>query len=83
MFLDKRIGSVIRFHRHKSGLSQAGLAKIADVGKTAVFDIEKGKITVQMDTLLKVLHALNIRASVSSPLMEVYRKAQEGRHENV
>lgn len=68
------IASLVRFHRKRSGLSQAELAQIAGVGKTAVFDIEKGKPTIQLDTLLKVLHILNIRIQFVSPLMELFKE---------
>jgi y4mF family transcriptional regulator len=62
----------VRFHRKKSGLSQAELATFASVGKTVIFDIEKGKRTVRLDTLLKVLSILNIKMLFHSPLMEIY-----------
>jgi hypothetical protein len=38
------------------------------VGKTVVFDIEKGKTTIRMDTLLRVLGALSVRVELHSPL---------------
>lgn len=63
------IGKMVHFHRKRSGLSQAGLAKLAGLGKTVIFDIEKGKNSIRLDTLLKVLHVLNIRLDFSSPLM--------------
>lgn len=62
--------TVIREHRRLSGLSQAGLAKLAGVGKTAVFDIEHGKESVQWDTLQKVLGVLNISMVLRSPMLE-------------
>lgn len=65
------IQSLIQRHRKKSGLTQAGLARLAGVGKTAVFDLEHGKTTVQCDTLFKVLDALNIRVELISPLGKV------------
>jgi HTH-type transcriptional regulator / antitoxin HipB len=68
------IGKMTRFHRRKAGLTQMGLADLAGVGKTAVFDIENSKQTVQYDTLTKVLHALNIQIAFQSPLMDSYRK---------
>ncbi len=55
------IGEVIRFHRKKSGLSQQGLAKIAGLGKTVVFDIEKGKLSIRLDTLFKLMKVLNVK----------------------
>ena len=71
------IRSIVRFHRKKSGLSQADLAKTAGVGKTVVFDIEKGKQTVRLSTLEKVFHALNIKVTFESPLMDAYEKSKE------
>lgn len=68
------IGEIVRFHRQKAGLTQIQLADLAGVGKTAVFDIEKNKSSVQCDTLKKVLHALNITLSFTSPLMKEYEE---------
>lgn len=68
----KKIGEIVKFHRKQSGLGQLQLAKLSSVGKTVIFDIEKGKLSVRLDTLLKVLKALNIRISVESPLMQIY-----------
>lgn len=68
------IGSSIRFHRRKAGLSQAGLARLAGVGKASVFDVEKGKESVQMDTLLKIFSVLNMELDVKSPLMADFLK---------
>jgi len=62
--------NVVRHHRRLSGLSQAELARFAGVGKTVVFDIEHGKESVQLDTLKKVLAALNIKLSLQSPVLE-------------
>ena len=63
------IGQAVRYHRRRSGLSQHALADLAGVGKTSVFDIEKGKPTVRLTTLVAVLHALNISITLGSPLM--------------
>ncbi len=68
------IGSIVRYHRKRSGLSQEGLAKMAGLGKTVVYDIEKGKETVQVDTLKKILGVLNITIVFESPLMAQYEK---------
>jgi HTH-type transcriptional regulator/antitoxin HipB len=66
------LSAAIRFHRKKSGLSQTDLAKLAGVGKTAIFDLEKDKQTVQLNTLLKVLGALNISMIFQSPIMNQF-----------
>lgn len=64
------IGALIRCHREKSNLTRKQLADLAGVGKTAVFDIEHGKETVQFDTLQKVCNVLNISIRLDSPVME-------------
>jgi len=61
------IASTVRYFRKQSGLSQQQLAELAGVGKTVVFDIEKGKATVQLNTLLKVLDVLNIQLNLETP----------------
>ena len=68
---------VIKYHRKKSGLSQKSLAEIAGVGKTVVFDIEKGKETVQFKSIENVLKVLNISIKLESPLMDKYEKENE------
>ncbi len=64
-----KIGDVVRYHRKKSGLTQKELAVLAGVGKTTVFDIEKGKPSVRVDMLFKVLGSLNINLELHSPIM--------------
>jgi HTH-type transcriptional regulator / antitoxin HipB len=72
------IAAIIKYHRKKAGLSQKELARLAGTGKTAVFDIEKGKESVQLDTLMKILNVLNIRLNLESPLINEF-KSTEGR----
>jgi len=69
-----QIGAMIRFHRKIAKLSQAELAKLAGVGKTAVFDIERGKETVRLLTLIKVVRILNITIKFNGPLMNSFEK---------
>ena len=73
----KQIGKAIIFHRKKSKLTQKQLADLAGVGKTVVFDIEKGKETVQLNSLLKVLSVLNIKLKMISPLMYLMENQNE------
>lgn len=65
---------MIHFHRKKGGLSQQQLAALSGVGKTVVFDIEKGKLTIRFDTLLKIMNILNIRLDFLSPLMKLFKE---------
>jgi transcriptional regulator with XRE-family HTH domain len=65
---------MVQFHRKKAGLTQIELADLAGVGKTAVFDIESNKQSIQCDTLNKVLGALNITIRFEGPLMQEFQK---------
>lgn len=67
----KQVATVVIFHRKKSKLTQKQLADLAGVGKTVVFDIEKGKETVQLNSLLKILSVLNIKLEMKSSLMHL------------
>ncbi len=73
----KEISKIVVFHRKKSGLTQKQLADIAGVGKTAVFDVEKGKETVRLNTLLKILSALNIKLKLHGPLVHLMENYDE------
>ena len=73
------IGEIIRFHRKKAGLTQKQLATLAGVGKTAVFDIEQGKGSVRLNTLLAVSSVLNIALDPVSPLMEQWEAESDKR----
>jgi len=69
----REVGEIIRFHRKTSGLTQIELADLSGVGKTVITEIEKGKETVKMNTLLKILRVLNIQVELTSPLMHKYQ----------
>ena len=70
------VGDMVRYHRRVAGLTQVQLAKLAGAGKSTVYDIEKGKQTVQLDKYLAILRVLNIEVSYHSPLMAEYEKSQ-------
>ena len=61
------IASLVRFYRKHSGLSQQALAELAGVGKTVIYDIEKGKESVRLNTLVKVFDVLNIHMKFETP----------------
>jgi y4mF family transcriptional regulator len=64
------LAKILKKHRKTAGLSQLQLAELAGIGKTAVFELEKGKETVQLNTLRKVLTVLNIKVTLTSQLMQ-------------
>jgi HTH-type transcriptional regulator/antitoxin HipB len=61
------IGSIIKYHRQQSGLSQQELARVAGVGKTVIYDIEKGKETIKLNSLMKVIEVLDIKLRLDAP----------------
>jgi HTH-type transcriptional regulator/antitoxin HipB len=70
MMDSKKLAEIIKMHRKAARLSQIELAEMAGVGKTVVFDIERGKETVRLDTLRKILKILNIKVQLTSPLTD-------------
>ncbi len=74
--MDKNLNlaNIIKFHRKKSGLSRNELSRVSGVGKSTIFDIEKGKLAIQLDTLQKILSVLNVKIQFVSPLMKEFEK---------
>lgn len=70
------LAGVIIYHRKKARLNRIELSRLAGVGKTVVYDIEHAKSTVQLDTVIKILNALNIRIEFNGPLMQTFRKKE-------
>lgn len=68
---EKILADLIKSNRKKAGLSQLELAELAGVGKTLIFDIEKGQSNVQFKNLLKVLRVLNIKIYAEAPFMRI------------
>ncbi len=69
------LAQIIRLHRRAAKLSRVQLAELSGVGKTVIYSIEKGKESIRLDTLRKILKALNIRIVLKSPLMEDLQNA--------
>lgn len=67
--MSNTISEIVKYHRKKSGLTQKQLADLAGVGKTVIYDIEKGKETIRFSTLQKVLIVLNITIEFKSKLL--------------
>ncbi len=68
------VAKIVHDCRKQSGLSQLELAKMAGVGKTVIYDIEKGKESVQLNTLLKVFDVLNIQIQLVTPLTKISKE---------
>ena len=68
------IGEVVRFHRKAAELTRKNLSELAGVGETTIYDVEHGKETVRLSTLLNLLDALNITLRLESLLMSRFDK---------
>lgn len=71
--LDK-LEKTILFHRKRSGLSRENLAKLAGVGVSTIYHLEKGDQGVGLHSLEKICLALNITILLSSPIMHLLDK---------
>lgn len=80
--ITKKLGKCIRYHRKAGKLTQLELAKFAGVGKTVIYDLEHGKISVQLDTLIKILNVLNITLQLQSPLMDNFTKIEKNNEDS-
>ena len=74
MTQSQALAEIIRMHRKAARLSRAQLAEMAGVGKTVIYDIEKGKESIRLNTLRKILKVLNIKIELTSPLMNSLKK---------
>lgn len=73
----QEIGSIVKYHRKKAGLTQLELASLAGVGKAAIWDLENQAKSTRLDTLAKILQVLNIRVRWESPLMQAFEAMNE------
>lgn len=62
------LGAAVRHARKSLGLTQEVLATAAGVGARFVVELEAGKATVQLDSVMAVLAALDITLEASSPI---------------
>ena len=65
MVMQKNLPEIVKWHRKKAHLSQQKLADMAGVSRTAIQRLEEGIFKIQLDTLLKILHVLNISLEFS------------------
>ena len=69
--MTRELSEMILTARKHAGLTQRELADLAGVAKNMVYEIEKGKLTVQYSNLLKILHVLNIEVRFILPTGEM------------
>lgn len=66
VFTTSELGASIKTARRRRGLSQIQLADHANVGRSAVQKLERGRGTVEVETALKLLHILSLDLAVAS-----------------
>lgn len=70
MAVNMTIAEIVLLHRKAAGLSRRELAMFSGVGKTVIYELEHGKETVRLDTLLSIFRTLNISIRYDSPLLK-------------
>jgi len=60
---NKEFGEVVRIARQKQKLRQVDLARKASVRQALISEIENGTISARLDTVIKVLAALDMDLS--------------------
>lgn len=55
------VGEQIRKHRKLRGLTQEGLAELSGLSFSYVSDVERGTRNISLESLGKIVHALNIK----------------------
>jgi HTH-type transcriptional regulator/antitoxin HipB len=56
----KQLGELIRSRRHELGLTQTEVAEVAYTNLRFVSELERGKPTVRLENVMRVLAALGI-----------------------
>ncbi len=60
----REVGQRARVRRRSLGIDQQTLAELAGVSRKSVSEIERGKATIQMDVLIRVLVVLGLTLEV-------------------
>ncbi len=65
--INSNLAEIIKKTRKLADLSQIELAGRAGVGKTLIFNLEKGSTQISFNNILKVLKVLNIKLDFKLP----------------
>ena len=60
------LGALVRDERKRQGLTQIELGKMTGLNQTTLSLIEKGKPSVQLQTILVLLSALNLNIQIGT-----------------
>lgn len=62
----KELGRAIRVRRRASGLTQADTAALCGVGARFLGELERGKETVQLDKVFRILRGLGLELHITT-----------------
>lgn len=65
------VGKILKSERKKKGLTQAQLARLANLNQSAISKIETNQNGMRINTLIKVCKVLNISPSLFLEFLEV------------
>lgn len=75
-----QLGDALRSARKRLGLTQPQLALAAGVGVRFIVDLESGKPTVRLESVLRVIDALGGTLQLSGLASSAYETQAEGKH---
>lgn len=70
MYTPEQLGRYIRTTRKAQGLTQENLALATGSGRRFIIDLERGKPTCQIGSVLEVLEALGVHVTLQSPIVD-------------
>ncbi|MGH2764090.1 MAG: type II toxin-antitoxin system Y4mF family antitoxin [Thermoleophilaceae bacterium] len=59
------LGAIVRRERRRAGLRQDDLALASGTGRRFISELERGKPTVRLDSVLEVLSALGVKVELA------------------
>jgi predicted transcriptional regulator len=73
----EQLGSLIRFHRKKAGLTQVELAALSGVSRFVVQELEAGTGRTTWKHVVSVLEVLNLELKADGPLVAEWMVSKE------
>jgi y4mF family transcriptional regulator len=74
----KSLGLVVRRKRKRSRLRQAELASLADVGIRFVSELERGKPSLEIGRVMRVMNVLGLEFEVREKSWATVMEAEDG-----
>ena len=69
------IGRAVEYHRRRARITRKQLSMMCGLSQSAIYHVEKGRSTMQLNSLQNVLQALNMELVIQGPLMDEYQQS--------